>query len=289
MSRLAFYHFETLLWIARLGTFRAAAERLNTTQSTISARVREIEDQLAFKIFQRKGRGVVFTIRGRQLVHESEHLITAFNQTLFGARNSEAFRGIVNIGAGEIAAANCLPDYVINVKQAFPLITLKIEIDLTARMLHKLLAAKYDLVFVAGPVINTEIRTTAIGGVDLLWLAVPGAIDQVDTKNDLQIWSVGQHSPIYGIMERSLAEQGIPNPLINICNNVQALIEIIAKGAGAALLPATMVQDQISDGSLVQILEQPKESIEFQACIRSSERDTMVLQLFKRAGDFLLS
>ena len=36
MRKLAIYHLETLLWIARLGTFRAAAERLGTTQPAIS-------------------------------------------------------------------------------------------------------------------------------------------------------------------------------------------------------------------------------------------------------------
>ena len=32
INRIAFYHLETLLWIARLGTFAAAAARLNTTR-----------------------------------------------------------------------------------------------------------------------------------------------------------------------------------------------------------------------------------------------------------------
>ena len=59
MRKLAIYHLETLAWIARLGTFRAAAERLNTTQPAISARVREIESQLGIEIFRREGRGVV--------------------------------------------------------------------------------------------------------------------------------------------------------------------------------------------------------------------------------------
>ena len=65
MRKLAIYHLETLLWIARLGTFRAAAERLGTTQPAISARVREVEQQLGIALFRREGRGVVLTARGR--------------------------------------------------------------------------------------------------------------------------------------------------------------------------------------------------------------------------------
>ena len=70
MRRLALFHLETLLWIARLGTFRAAAERLNTTQPAISARVREMEEQLGVALFRNEGRGVVLTAKGRELVRE---------------------------------------------------------------------------------------------------------------------------------------------------------------------------------------------------------------------------
>lgn len=58
MRRLSLYHLETLLWISRLGTFAAAAERLNTTQPAISARVRELESRLGYAIFQRAGRAM---------------------------------------------------------------------------------------------------------------------------------------------------------------------------------------------------------------------------------------
>ena len=61
MKRIALFHLETLMWIERLGTFAAAAQRLNATQSAISARVREIEQQLGTALFQREGRRMVVT------------------------------------------------------------------------------------------------------------------------------------------------------------------------------------------------------------------------------------
>lgn len=87
MKRLAIYHFETLLWIDRLGTYRAAAERLNTTQPAISARVREIEDQLGVALFRREGRQMVLTTRGRDLVRDIEPLWAGFERVLTRASN----------------------------------------------------------------------------------------------------------------------------------------------------------------------------------------------------------
>ena len=53
INRVSLYHLETLLWIDRLGTFSAAAERLNTTQPAVSARMRELEQRLGSPLFRR--------------------------------------------------------------------------------------------------------------------------------------------------------------------------------------------------------------------------------------------
>ena len=76
ISRISLYHLETLLWIDRLGTFSAAAERLNTTQPAVSARMRK----------------VTRTLRGADT-----------QASYSGARG--AFAGIAaQIGAGDISA-----------------------------------------------------------------------------------------------------------------------------------------------------------------------------------------
>src|SRR3546814_20785398 len=104
-----FYHLETLLWIARLGTFAAAAERLNTTQPAISARVRELENHLGTVLFRREGRTMTLTPAGRELVRESEPLWARFQGVLMGCSDIAGATDVVRIGEGEIAAARCLP------------------------------------------------------------------------------------------------------------------------------------------------------------------------------------
>lgn len=111
MKRISLYHLETLLWISRLGTFSAAADRLNTTQPAISARIRELEHQLGFTPFQRAGRNMVLTVRGRQFVKECEPLWTSIEQTMLRSASLDGASGTIRIGTGEIAAATCLPPF----------------------------------------------------------------------------------------------------------------------------------------------------------------------------------
>ncbi|MDR6509670.1 DNA-binding transcriptional LysR family regulator [Novosphingobium capsulatum] len=284
MKRLAIYHLETLLWIARLGTFRAAAERLNTTQPAISARVKEIEEQLGVDLFRREGRNMVLTARGRALVADFEPLWAGFERALFKASDFGGATGIVRIGTGEIAAASCLPAFVAAVEQDLPGVTLEIELDLTARMLQQLLAGTSDMVFLAGPVASPGVRTTPLGSVALVWAASKATAQAGGFKQALPVWSIPEHSPIHGIMRESLAQHGITPPVIRTCNNVRALVEIIRLGSGAALLPETMVRGELASGELMQVLPSPKRQLRFEAAIRSAERDPLILELFRRVG-----
>jgi len=284
MKRLAIYHIETLLWIARLGTFRAAAERLNTTQPAISARVKEIEEQLGVDLFRREGRNMVLTARGRALVADFEPLWAGFERALFKASDFAGATGIVRLGTGEIAAASCLPGFVAAVEQDLPGVTLEIQVDLTTRMLQQLLAGTSDMVFLAGPVASPGVRTTPLGSVGLVWVASPATAQAGGFKQPLPIWSIPEHSPIHGIMRESLGQHRITPPVIRTCNNVRALVEIIRHGTGAALLPETMVRGELASGALMAVLPAPKRQLRFEAAIRSAERDPLILELFRRVS-----
>src|SRR5690606_9304598 len=129
INRIALYHLETLLWIDRLGTFSAAAERLNTTQPAVSARMRELEQRLGSALFRRDGRAMSLTPAGRKLVRDCAPLLRDMERALLGSGGFAEASGVVRIGAGEIAAASCLPPFVAALKEEMPGVGLEIEIE----------------------------------------------------------------------------------------------------------------------------------------------------------------
>lgn len=284
MKRLALYHLETLTWIARLGTFRAAAERLNTTQPAISARVREVEEQLGIPLFQREGRRMVLTARGRLLIQACEPLWTGLEQALLDIGDYAGASGMVRVGSGEIAAASCLPAFIQGVERDMPGVTLEVELDLTARMLQQLLGGTRDIVFLAGPVASPGIKTAPIGSVDLIWVAGQRVAEAGGFAIPLPIWTLPDHSPIHAAAMDLLRKGGIPYRSINSCNNVRTMIEIVSDGSGAAMLPETMVRAELASGRLVELLPRPGRRIHFEAAIRAQEREPLLLELFRRAA-----
>ena len=56
---------ETFLWVARLNSFSATADRLHTTQAAVSNRIAALERELGIRLFDRDLRSVRLTPEGR--------------------------------------------------------------------------------------------------------------------------------------------------------------------------------------------------------------------------------
>ncbi|WP_242125982.1 LysR family transcriptional regulator [Sphingobium sp. Sx8-8] len=288
INRIAFYHLETLLWIARLGTFAAAAARLNTTQPAISARVRELENHLGTALFRREGRTMTLTPAGRELVRESEPLWARFQSVLTECSDISGATGVVRIGAGEIAAASCLPGFVAQLNHDLPRVSLEVEIALTADLIQQLTAGRTDIAFAPGQIAHPMLRTVPIGGVDLLWLASPGtvaAMRDAPTALKVPIWSLSNLSPLYRIMKEAIAASDLGWRSVNLCNNMRTMIDIVLEGDGIGIFPQPMVRQQMAEGTLVPVPGAPAmPPVEFRVAVRATETDPLVLAIFERAA-----
>lgn len=285
MRRISLYHLETLLWISRLGTFGAAAERLNTTQPAVSARIRELENQIGFRLFEKAGRNMALTVRGREFVRECEPLWASIERTFLQSGRFEGASGIVRIGAGEIAAATRLPSFFTALKADMPRVTFEVEIDLSHGLLQKLLGANCDLIFLAGPIASPQIEIAPIGAVDLAWVASPTlAADQGFDGAAPTLWLLHRHSPIHGVARASLDTAGLRDATINTGNNARLLIDIVLAGGGISLLPEIMVRDHLQSGKLVRLRPDLDRSVTFFAAIRAQERDPLIRDIFERAS-----
>jgi LysR family transcriptional activator of nhaA len=69
------YHHLLYFWtVAREGGVSRAAERLRLSQPTISAQVRQLEESLGQRLFQRQGRTLVMTDVGRMVFRYADEI-----------------------------------------------------------------------------------------------------------------------------------------------------------------------------------------------------------------------
>ncbi len=89
----------TFLEVAATGNFNRAAERLNITQSTVSARIRALEDGLGQRLFERDKAGARLTEAGRRFQRHAEALMRTWQQARQDIALPSGFRGIISLGA----------------------------------------------------------------------------------------------------------------------------------------------------------------------------------------------
>ena len=288
INRIAFYHLETLLWIDRLGTFSAAAERLNTTQPAVSARMRELEQRLGSALFRRDGRTMSLTPAGRKLVRDCAPLLREMERALLGSGGFAEASGVVRIGAGEIAAASCLPPFVAALKEEMPGVGLEIEIDLTANLIQQLLTGRTDMAFAAGPVAHPALMSRPIGKVALVWLASPAVAAAFGAGGDappVSIWSLASHSPIHGRMRDAIDASRIAPRSLNLCNNARMMIDIALADGGVGIFPEPMVRDEVARGALVELAGMPPLApVEFHVAMRVADTEPVLVRIFEQAA-----
>src|SRR3546814_3609638 len=181
--------------------------------------MRELEQRLGTALFRREGRAMSLTAAGRKLVRDCDPLLRDMQYALLGSGGYGEANGVVRIGAGEIAAASCLPAFVAGLKADMPNVGLEIEIDLTANLIQQLLTGRTDMAFAAGPIAHPALKTSPIGAVELVWLASPaGAPAFAGGEAMLPVWSLVSHSPIHGRMREAIAASRIAQTSLNLRN-----------------------------------------------------------------------
>ena len=66
---------ETLVVLARVGSFRETAQVLNATQAAISQRIANLEDDLGVELVDRSQRRLTLTAAGEQAVRQSQRIL----------------------------------------------------------------------------------------------------------------------------------------------------------------------------------------------------------------------
>ena len=285
MRRLSLTNLETLCWIARLGTFTAAAERLNTTQPAVSNRVKELEQAIGVRLFHRQGRKMELTIQGRDLVQRSQPLLNRLQDVVVSLDNPAAATGIIQMGVGEIVAVTWFAQLMARLKQQMPLVNYEIQVGLTVDMRQKLELAKLDLAIVAAPVESSRIATTPLGGVNARWMVAPALRTKAGNRRasvkqmleDFPVWSVARPSHMYPMAIETLRRLGVAPKNINTSDNIQSIVELVANCAGIALLPENLAVGFMHKKRLVPLSDElPPERLEF-VIARHRDQDQAVI------------
>ncbi|MFC6638926.1 LysR family transcriptional regulator [Sulfitobacter sediminilitoris] len=149
---MKFDQIRTFLWVARLGGFRKAAERLHLSQPAVSTRIANLEDELRVPLFERGPGDLVLTKHGTLLLSYAEQMLFVEEEIKQRVANPSEAEGLFRVGASETIAQSWLPDFLKAFSQQYPRVNVDLTVDISLNLRAALLERRLDLAFLMGPV-----------------------------------------------------------------------------------------------------------------------------------------
>lgn len=118
---------KAFLATAETGSYSAAADSLNLTQSTLGRQVQALEEELGVVLFERAGKGIQITPIGLDLVEHVKLMAEGASKLSLAAMGqSEELEGTVTITASEANSAFLLPPVLRKIRELAPGINIEI-------------------------------------------------------------------------------------------------------------------------------------------------------------------
>ncbi len=253
---LTLKQLQAFVRVADLGSFRKAAERLNTTQPNISSRISSLETALKTKLMERDAGSVRLTSRGQELLQHARGVLSAAEKLADASGNSGLYSGVLKLGVTEIIAHTWLRDFLKELKVRFPDVVVELTVDLSANLKKELFSRSIDLTFQSGPFSRVTTGSSDLGSYPLIWVAAP-TLAVRDAKN-MRMEDLAAHPILTPARDTEPYRQisshftGLGARLVPSSHLAVSLhMTVDAMGIGA--LPQAMVRDELERGELIRL------------------------------------
>lgn len=252
---LSFTHLEALIAIAESGSFRAAAERLNITQPTVSMRIRELEQTLNTQLFDRSTYRPQLTADGRDILKYAQRMMVLMREMRAVPLGGAGLLGTIRLGAADTFALTCLPALLARLDHRFPKLNVALDIDHSVRLNEKLRRGELDIAFLTAPPPDPGVVTEDLVPIELVWVASPrlglprDRITPADLR-DVPIITNPEPSLLYRTLLAWFGEARVEPARLSTCSSLSYMVHLAAAGVGASLLPSAILQPEIESGVL---------------------------------------
>ncbi|GEM33404.1 putative transcriptional regulator, LysR family protein [Nocardia neocaledoniensis NBRC 108232] len=228
---------------AEEGHFTRAAQRLGVPQSSLSRRIKTIEQTLGVALFQPVGRGVTLTPQGRELYAHTRGLVRALDDAVRRVRaDADPDSGLVRFGFPLTLGPVSIPTLLAQFHTGAPRIRLHLVQAHGEALADQVRAGALDLAVMIPP--PTDLPTVPLGRqrIDLHVarthpLAGRTRIDLADLAGESFIANPPSYQ-LRSLLDTWCAAAGFTPRVAFEITEFETLRELVALGLGVALLPA---------------------------------------------------
>ncbi|MGP9802600.1 HTH-type transcriptional regulator HdfR [Rheinheimera sp. NSM] len=244
---------KTFIEVQRTRHFGKAAENLYLTQSAVSFRIRQLEQQLGVNLFSRYRNNIQLTAAGERLLPHAEAMLTALQR----AKQDVAVSAEQALQLSIAATANVWDAFLlqgfINIQQALPGLSWRAESMGKDQIARQVLERHLDLAILFDAPKVDEMQIDKLGDIKLLPVTTfsdNSAAEAMRKQYILVDWGTAfdiQHARYF---------PDLPPPYLRT-GSARIALELMQQSGGSAYLPETMVKSLLADAGLRLINDAP--------------------------------
>lgn len=251
-------NLDTFIQVAELGSFTKAAEKLGCSQSTVSFQIKQLENSLDIKLFERINHTVKITEQGRQVLEYAHSVNRLTQQMEKDLKGSAAEKGHI-----KIAMANSLCDIMLrenftSFRKDHSKISLKITTaESTEEMLAALNRNDVDMVYTLdNHVYNRDYVIVCEKKMSAHFVC--SSKNPLARRKNINIYDIMAEPFILTekgmsyrkIMDENLAESSLEiNPVLEI-GNTDLICSLVSQNMGLSFLPDFVAEKYIREGKI---------------------------------------
>lgn len=250
--------------VAELGSFRAAAKKLNLSPSVISHHVTQLEGQLGLPLLYRSTRRISLTEAGADLLQASQRMTNAAQEGLMAVnRRVKEPTGTLSVTLNTASAHHPWADMHLRFARAYPKVQLSMNFT---DVIVPLEGSSFD-VAIRGSNIglnDSSYRARKLGGTELCLFATPEYVHRhppPKSIDDLAGWDLIKFIDVPWAKLVATADGRVPNAEPRVaarCDSFMMAKNFVLDGHGFMVEAYPIVADDFRSGRLVQLLPELK-------------------------------
>lgn len=244
---------KTFLEVNQTKHFGKASRNLFITQSTVSSRIRLLEESLGVSLFSRTRNDIQLTEAGKKLLPHAELIVSQWEETKKNIIESEADLMTLTVGSITSLWDMIIRDWLLSLKQKKPNLIFKGESLGANSQIKSLLARTLDIGFMFEPPKVAELKSKEVKEVELCLVSTDSDISTIDAvmKDYIYVeWGTSFQT------DHSRWFPDIPVPKVHLDLERWAIDYILAV-KGSAYLAKSLVEKHLLNKTLFLVKEAP--------------------------------
>ena len=229
--------------VASCGSMNKAALELNTVQSNVTARIKALEDELGFELFERTNRGVTLTAAGRRLLPFASRATRVLDDARRAVADQGSPAGPLVIGSLETTAALRLSPVLTEFATTYPAVDFTLRTGTSRELIDQVLDHTLEGAYVCGPVNHPDLLVEPFVREELVLLTAPSVanFDTLAAMPELKIIVLRIGCSYRLHLEALLARRGIVGVRCLEFGTLEAIFSCVSAGLGVTLLPKALL------------------------------------------------